>query len=284
LIKRKHNDYSLKDVAWHLPTQQFILKYQQLITFRDQVLNKLAILAFALLLFFSTMLWYLANGSLNEYLKSQIELQGQHYSGQKTLLAKANFSSETGTAKFNQLSLANLSLYQAKHALVIDEMHVELSTKQPQYLLTKIQNITINKLTLNIEHNAHGISNVKQLTHKISLKLAQDYPELYPEISAKIYAVNNPELNAEKYAERNPQAGLIIEHTSQKKKRGKPQQKIIIFAINIKNLELNKIHADSIDSIKKHNIKIGSIGGMEGLVTNQIGGEVLLHLFKLVNE
>ncbi len=247
-------------------------------------MNKLAVLAFALLLFFSTMLWYLASGSLNEYLKSQIELQGHYYSGQKTTLALADFSSNTGIATFNQLSLANLSHYQAQNALIIDEVHIKVSTKQSQYLLTEISKITINKLTLNIEQETNEINNIDQLIQKISLQLASDYPQLYPQISAKIYAKNNPDLNAEKYAKKNPQAGPIIEHTTHKKSRGKPQQKIIISTINIKNLTLNTMQAGSTNSIQKHNIKLAKIGGMEGLVMNQIGGEILLHLLKLANE
>ena len=251
-------------------------------------MNKLAVLAFALLLFFSSMLWYLASGSLNEYLKSQIELQGHYYSGQRTTLALANFSSNTCVATFNQLSLANFKHYQAQHALIIDEVHVKLSAKQSQNLITEINEVTINNLTLNLEYKVGGISNIEQLIQRINLKLAQDYPELYPEISAKIYAESNPELNAELYtgktAKNNPQAGPIIEHTTQKKKRGKPQQRIIISAIKIKNLELNIIQADSANLIKEHNINIAGIGGKEGMVINQLGGEILLHLLKLTNK
>lgn len=230
------------------------------------------------------MLWYLAAGSLNEYLKSQIELQGHYYSGQKTTLALADFSSNTGIATFNQLSLANLSHYQAKNALIIDEVHIEVSTTKKQHLLTEISKITINKLTLNIEQKTNKINNIDQLIDKISLQLARDYPQLYPQISAKIYAKNNPDLNAEKYAKENPQVGPIIEHKKNKKNRGKPQQKIIIATINIKNLELNTIQAGSTNSRQKHNINIATIGGVEGLVINQIGGEILLHLLKLTNE
>jgi len=247
-------------------------------------LNKLAVLAFALLLFFSTMLWYLASGSLNEYLKSQIELQGHYYSGQKTTLALADFSSNTGITTLIQLSLANLNQYQAQHALIIDKVHVELSTKQSQHLLTEISKITINKLTINIEKKSGTINNIDQLIHEISFKLANDYPELYPEISAKIYAESNPELNAEEYANKNPQAGPFVEHTKNKKKRGKPQQRIIISGINIKYLELNTIQAGSTSSTQKHNINIATIGGFEGLVMNQVGGEILLHLLKLANK
>ena len=247
-------------------------------------MNKLAVLAFALLLFFSTMLWYLANGSLNEYLKSQIELQGHYYSGQETTLAQASFSSDTGTATFKNLNLVNLAENQAQYALIIDEAEVEISANKNQHLLTEIKKVTINKITLNVEHNTDGISNIEQLVQKISLKLAQDYPELYPVISAKIYAENNPELNAEKYAEKNPQSGPIIEHAPKKKKRGKPQQKIIIFTININILELNTVQDGSLNSIQKRNVTINDIGVPEGLATNQIGGELMLQIFKLANE
>lgn len=240
-------------------------------------------LAFTLLLFFSTMLWYLANGSLNEYLKSQIELQGHYYTGQKTTLAIADFSSSTGIASFNQLNLANLDGYHAQHLLVIDKVDAALSAKT-QDLLTEINEITINKLILNIEYKADGVSNVSEIIQKVSLMLAHDYPELYPEISAKIYAENNPDLNAEKYAEQHPQTGPIIEHTKPKKKRGKPQQKLMISSIKIKALELNTINFDSKSTIQKYDVTIETTLFSEGLVVNQIGGEILLHLLKLANK
>ncbi len=75
-------------------------------------MNKLAILAFTLFVFLSIMLWYLANGSLNEYIKSQIELQGHYYSGQKAGVIlgdfSTNFSTNSGTGEFKKISLLNL--------------------------------------------------------------------------------------------------------------------------------------------------------------------------------
>ena len=226
------------------------------------------------------MLWYLANGSLNEYLKSQIELQGHYYSGQTTTLELADFSANNRTALFKQLNVHNLNNYKAQHVLTIDEAKVELSANQ-QHLLTKITNITINKLTLNIEQNVDGNKNTAQLSELISVKLANDYPELYPAISAKIYAEKNPALNAVEYVKNHPQAGQIIAHKKQKKKRGKAQQKIMIAAINIKTLELNTTQGDVSHSIQKHNVNIYTIGGKEGYILNQMGGEILLHLLNL---
>jgi len=246
-------------------------------------LNKLAVLAFTLLVFLSSMLWYLANGSLNEYLKSQIELQGHYYSGQKTTVDLADFSSSTGTGSFTNLRLLNLSDHQAKHAVIIDVAHIALERQPSQPLLTTIQEITINKLTLNSETNSSKTNNIDQLIKSTRNKLAHDYPELYPNISAKIYAENNPQLNAEEYAQNNPQAGPIIEHTKPKKKRGKPQTKINISTITINTVELNIINNNLAKKISLHNVKITAIGGKQGIISNQLGGEVLLALLSLAN-
>lgn len=244
-------------------------------------MNKLAVLAFTLLVILSSMLWYLANGSLNEYLKSQIEIQGHYYSSQKTNVNLTDFSSSTGTGEFTKLSLLNLNNYQAKHAVIIDVAHVALLREPTQPLLTTIKAISINKLTLNSETTSGNISNIEQLIEIISSKLAHDYPELYPDISARIYAKNNPQLNAEEYALNNPQAGPIIEHTKPKEKRGKPQGKINISTIKINTVELNTINNGLAKQISFHDVNITAIGGKQGVVANQLGGEVLLALLNL---
>lgn len=230
------------------------------------------------------MLWYLANGSLNEYLKSQIELQGHYYTDQKANVDLADFSSGTGIGEFKNLSLLNLSDHQAKYAVIIDVAHIELMKQPTQHLLTTIKKITINKLTLNIETLSDKTSNIDQLIERIRIKLAHDYPELYPNISAKIYAENNPQLNAEEYAQNNPQAGPIIEHTKAKKKRGKPQAMINISAIKINTVELNIINNGITNKILLNDVSISAIGGNQGIVSNQLGGEILLALLHIATQ
>jgi hypothetical protein len=244
-------------------------------------LNKLAVLAFTLLVFLSSMLWFLANESLNEYINSQIQLQGHYYSDQKTTLDLADFSSSTGTGEFNNLRLLNLGDYQAEYAVIIDAAHIALLRQPTEPLLTTITAVTINKLTLNSETTSGKTSNIDQLIERVSNKLAHDFPELYPDISAKIYATNNPELNAEEYAQNNPQAGPIIDHTKAKKKRGKPKEKINISTIIINTVELNSINNGLAKRTLLHDVKLTTIGGKEGIIINQFGGEILLALLSL---
>jgi len=247
-------------------------------------LNKLAVLAFTLLVFLSSILWYLANGSLNEYLKSQVELQGHYYTGQKANIELADFSSSAGIGEFKNISLLNLADHQAKHVMLIDVAHLELEKQPTQHLLTTVKTLTINKLTLNIETRLKANSNVNQLVERISRKLAQDYPELYPTISAKIYAKNNPELNAEAYAQQNPQAGPIVEHTKVKKKRGKPQAMLNISTIKINTVELNILTEGVTENINLNEVELSTVGGKKGIVSNQLGGEVLLALLQLASQ
>lgn len=244
-------------------------------------LNKLAVLAFTVLVSLSSILWYLANGSLNEYLKSQVELQGQYYTGQKASIEIADFSSSTGIGEFKNVRLLNLADHQAEHVLLIDVALITLEKQATQHLLTTLKTLTINKLTLNIENLLDSSSNIDQLVKSVSTKLALDYPELYPHISAEIYAKNNPELNAEEYAQLNPQAGPIVEHTKVTKKRGKPQAMLNISAIKINTVELNIINKGITKNIQLNDVNLSTVGGKKGIVSNQLGGEVLLALLHL---
>lgn len=268
-------------------------------------MNKLAVLAFALLVFFSTMLWYLASGSLNEYLKSQIQLQGQYYSQQTTQVALADFSANEGVGVFTNITVSNPKGYKAQYALIIDEAKIELSPPKIRStintspfqsdpgvnannaLVTTVKQLTINKLTLNYQRTPQSISssqaqnNILTITAQIQKQLAQDYPEFYPEISAKLYAEKHPQLNAEAYADSHPEAGPIIEHKQTKKKRGKPQTHINIDAIVINKFELNMIKNDMTETVEFNNITLAAVGGEQGIVANQMGGELLLTLLNL---
>jgi len=261
-------------------------------------LNKLAVLAFALLLFFSTMLWYLANGSLNEYLKSQVLLQSQYYSGQNAQLLKANFSADEGKATFEQLNLSNLNDLSHPQLLSFDKVTAQLArVASTQLNSPSIQNknttiVNIEKLTL---HNVHawseltssGKTNLEVLAKQVSKQLALDYPALYPNISAELYAKEHPELNATTaIAELEKQIGIpeaetnqaVIESKAAKQKKrilGKAQTRIMISSVIINELTLTSIKNNKELQQEFQNIEFGRIGDKNGIDSNQLGGELL---------
>ncbi len=255
-------------------------------------LNKLAILAFALLIFFSTMLWYLANGSLNEYLKSQVLLQSQYYSGQKATLLNAEYSTDDGATYFNELTLTNLEGLSAPLILSVGQVTAQLAqtpTSQlnsPSIQKKTITIITIEKLMISnleawSEITLSGEENLELLAQNITMQLASDYPALYPEISAKIYAAQHPELNEklalEKLIEHETNQAVIQANAVKQKKRllGKAQTRIIISSAIINNAKLTRIDKGQSTNMHFKHIELGSFGGEHGLDSNQLGGELL---------
>ncbi len=253
------------------------------------------------------MLWYLANGSLNEYLKSQVLLQSQYYSGQQTQLLKATFSADKGQSIFEQLSVSNLNGLSQPQLLTIDKITAQLAqVAHTQLNSPSIQNknttiVNIEKLTL---HNVHawseltssGKTNLEVLAKQVSKQLALDYPALYPNISAELYAKEHPELNATTaIAELEKQIDIpeaetnqaVIESKAAKQKKrilGKAQTRIIISSIVINELTLTSIKNSKELQQDFQNIEFGRIGDKNGLDSNQLGGELLRRLLnKLIS-
>lgn len=294
-------------------------------------MNKLAVLAFTLLLLLSAMSWYLAKGSVNDYLRSQITLQGHYYSGQQTNVAQTNFIAEKNSAVFSKITLANVEGYAQEFALTVDEVTAKLVSphdkSQPHQLkdgLRTSQIVTLSKLTLktvtiNIEQrtnnqgtnnkSTNNKNNITELIERVSLQLATDYPALYPKLAAKLYAEQNPDLNAEQYSEPNAkpnrklnteiaeQQPLIVSPAKeenkavlasqadklQKKLLGKAQTRIAIQEVKINKLIVRITNSEQVSNQinnqetthEFNNIHLGAIGGINGLASNQIGGEVL---------
>jgi len=270
-------------------------------------LNKLAVLAFALLLFFSTMLWYLANGSLNEYLKSQVLLQSEYYSGQQAQLLKANFSSDKGQTTFDQLSVSNLNALSQPQLLTINKISAQLAQVASRQLnstslqnknipIVNIEKLTLHKLHIWSEHTSNGKTNLEVLVNKVSKQLALDYPALYPNLSAELYAKEHPELNAtaeianlEKQTDSQPietNKAVIASKEAKQKKRllGKAQTRIIISSVVINELTLTSIKNNKEIQQDFQNIEFGGIGDENGIDSNQLGGELLRRLLNKVIE
>lgn len=240
------------------------------------------------------MMWYLADNSLNDYLKSQVTLQGQYYSGQATQIDQATFSSNTGLATFQQLSLNNLEGLTSPQALIADNIQVQLAQSSPAQAKNTItiESVSINHAQVWIEDKGDSSkSNISQLAHAMTIKLAQDFPKQYPSVSAQIFAEQHPELNVAiaKKTKTMPtdfvETAAALEAREAKKKapkRGKEQTKLSINNFTINKLVINHINNNTNSASQQifTNITINGLYNHQALVSNQLGGEMMMQLLK----
>lgn len=280
-------------------------------------MNKLAVLAFSILVGLSALSWYLAKGSLNDYLKSQVTLQGQYYSGQQTSVNFAILNEANGQTTVEQLYLTNLNGYQAPYVLTVDKVHTRMAnpadSSEPQTLkdglrtsqIITLANVSIETLTVFIEAQANQAdalntklelkltNNIEQLLQKITKQLASDYPVLYPEVAAKLYAEQHPELNAQLIleasseesnnivdaiasAEANNQAVITAKAEKKRKQRlGKAQTRIAIQQLNVEKFIIKTVKQGQTKTIQFNDVNFGALSDANGLASNQVGGEIL---------
>lgn len=247
------------------------------------------------------MMWYLANGSLNDYLKSQILLQSEYYSAQQAQLLSANFSNNTGITSFTNFSLSNIEGLTQPQLFIVDNINAQLAVVPTHQL----DSPSIQKKTTTIVHveevrfgnlqawsevlktSATGKTNIEILFKKTRTQLATDYPALYPKISAELYAKMYPErsetlaledLDTKQRVQKiETNTAVLASNEAKQKKRllGKAQTRIIITSVIIEQLALTIIKDN--ETITKHlkNVELGRFGDENGLASNQLGGELL---------
>jgi hypothetical protein len=259
------------------------------------------------------MLWYLANSSLNDYLKSQVILQSNYYSSQEAKLLSASYSDTTGITHFTDFSLSNIDGSTQPLLLQADNINAQLA-KVPT---RQLDSPSIQKKTTTIVHveelrlgtlqawsevikkNDSSKTNLEVLLDQVNTKLATDYPALYPQISAELYAKRYPERSEqlalealdnkqnEKAVENNQ--AIIASNEAKQKKRllGKAITRVKISSVIIDELTLSVIHDNKTQTKQFKNIQLGSFGNKNGLESNQMGGEllkqILAKLIKLEN-
>lgn len=270
-------------------------------------MNKLAVLAFALLSFFSFMLWYLANNSLNDHLKSQVILQSKYYSLLDAQLMSADFSKETGILAFSQYQLTNAESFNHPLFISIDTINAQLAKQPTRQLdspsiqkktttLVHIESLKFSNVAIWIEKDSSGISNVEQTLKQVRTHLAIDYPALYPEFSAELYAKKHPDRNETAILASQPQENqevkevetnqaIIASKAAKQEKRllGKALTRVKIDAIIIDTLTLHTVHDGQVVTTVLNQVSLDALGNKKGLATNQLGGEILRRLLdKLV--
>jgi hypothetical protein len=257
------------------------------------------------------MLWYLANSSLNDYLKSQVILQSNYYSSQQAKLLNASYSDTTGITHFTDFSLSNINGLTQPFLLKADDINAQLA-KVPT---RQLDSPSIQKKTTTIVHveelrlgslqawsevlndSKSAETNLEVLLDQVNTKLATDYPALYPQISAELYAKRYPErseklaletLDTEVQPIENNQAIIASKEAKQKKRLlGKAITRVRISSVIIDELTLNITNNNQTQTKRFKNIQLGSFGNENGLESNQLGGEllkqILHHLINIEN-
>jgi hypothetical protein len=259
------------------------------------------------------MLWYLANSSLNDYLKSQVILQSNYYSSQEAKLLSASYSDTTGITHFINFSLSNIDGSTQPLLLKAENINAQLAkvpTRQldsPSIQKTTTTIVHVEELRLGslqawsevIKTSDSGKTNLEVLLDQVNTKLATDYPALYPQISAELYAKMYPERSEELALEtldtkpnektvENNQAIIASNEAKQKKRLlGKAITRVKISSVVIDELILSVIHDNKIQTKQFKDVQLGSFGNKNGLESNQMGGEllkqILTKLIKLEN-
>jgi hypothetical protein len=240
-------------------------------------------------------------------------LQSNYYSSQEAKLLSASYSDTTGITHFTDFSLSNIDGSTQPLLLKAENINAQLA-KVPT---RQLDSPSIQKKTTTIVHveelrlgslqawsevikkSDSGKTNLEVLLDQVNTKLATDYPALYPQISAELYAKRYPERSEqlalealdnkqnEKAVENNQ--AIIASNEAKQKKRllGKAITRVKISSVIIDELTLSVIHDNKTQTKQFKNIQLGSFGNKNGLESNQMGGEllkqILAKLIKLEN-
>ena len=126
-------------------------------------MNKLATLAITILLICGGALWFLASGSLNEFIKEQIQIIGHETTKQKVLVGNVDIQLKKGSGTITDIVLYNPAGYSYPHVFSLGkvglDINIESLTKEP----IVIDEIIIEKPQAFVEFNKKGGSNIKEL-------------------------------------------------------------------------------------------------------------------------
>ena len=204
----------------------------------------LASIAVVILLACGGALWFLAGGSLNEYVKLQIETVGKQITGQEVGVKNVDIQLTKGAGSILGLSLANQQEYTYPHAFTLGEItldiNIESLTKEPII----IDAIVIKDPKAFVQFTSSGNSNIKDLLDTIQKNIpnANDAQAEESETTAK----TEPKLTVSK---------VILAGTA--------------LTVDLSALG-NKEH-----SAELQDIVLTNIGGKNGLPASELGGVII---------
>jgi hypothetical protein len=140
-------------------------------------LNKLPTYVFSLLLLSGAALWYLANNSLDYYVKNQIETLGSELTQQSVKVGNVSILNFQGKGTITNLVIAAESGQTHNGVklpiLSIDAIEITFDPKSLKNEVIEIEKIVINNLTTSLEQ-ATQRATIMEIHDKIALALGQN--------------------------------------------------------------------------------------------------------------
>jgi len=203
--------------------------------------NKLVPLIIIVLLTCGGALWFLANGSLNDYIKQQIESVGSNLTAQTVTVASVDMRLGEGAGTINNFKIASPSKYSYPHLFSLETITLDINLKSLADDPIIIDAIIINDPQAFVEITQNGSSNIKDVLDAIT----KNIPESSTSDDSKETARTEPNIRVNK---------LILTGTQ--------------LSLDLSKLG-NKIH-----QLTLPDIQLTDIGKKSGLPASQLGAEV----------
>jgi hypothetical protein len=214
--------------------------------------NKLATIAIIILLACGGALWFLANGSLNEYIKQQIELVGGNLTEQVVLVKAVDIKPSQGMGAILGLSVGNVKGYSQPNIFSLDNIKLDINIESLMDEPIVIDEVLIDKPQFFIEVNKNGQANVKDLLDIIQSHIPASNESKQTENTTNNTA-DEPKIRLDKFTLSGSKLTLDLTQLG------------------------NKVHQLTLEDIN-----IASIGGESGLPASQLGAELAKQMLKAV--
>jgi len=188
-------------------------------------------------------LWFLAGGSLNEFIKAQIETVGKQVTEQPVTVNKVDMQLAKGAGSIYGVSITNPSKYNSPKAFSLGEITLDINLESLTHEPIIIDAIVIKKPEAFVQITQSGDSNIKDILDAINRNLPKS------------------EQAAQASKEQDPKAEPNIRVSK------------IVLAGTAMSLDLtalgNKEHVATLSDIE-----LTDIGGEKGLPASQLGSVI----------
>ncbi|MFT5757519.1 MAG: hypothetical protein ACI9LM_002254 [Alteromonadaceae bacterium] len=201
-------------------------------------MNKLASLIIIILLACGGALWFLANGSLNDYIKQQIQTVGSNLTAQTVTVANVDIRLSEGAGTINKFTITNPSHYSYPHLFSLETITLDINLKSLTDTPIIIDAIIIDSPQAFVEITQNGSSNIQDVLDAINK--------------------NIPESSATKESD-STEPNIRV-------------NKLILAGTRL-SLDLSKL-GNKTHQLILPDIELTDIGGKSGLPASQLGAEI----------